>query len=143
MIILGCDHGGLELKEKIKNYLQKKNFDIVDVGAFELDKMDAFSDYVKKLKCAFYSNKEARLIAVCGSGVGMSIGLNRIKGVYCVLGYSVDEVALARQHNNVNALALGGRNISIQKAKKMVDAFLNTEHLGGKYTKRMLDLDNL
>ena len=92
------------------------------------------------LKC-FEENKNSKIIAFCGSGVGMSIGLNKHKGIFCVLGYNEAEVKTARQHNDVNALAIGGRVTSYAKAKKMVDVFLQTEHIGGKYKKRMEEID--
>ena len=142
MIILGADHGGIELKEKIKKYLIAKNeFCVVDVGAFEVDEMDDFSKYVKLIAKCFNENKSAKIIAICGSGLGMSIGLNKHKGIFCALGYGEDEVKLARQHNNINALALGGRVTSFSKAKKMIDVFLSTEFIGGKYEKRMQEID--
>ena len=142
MIILGSDHAGLELKERLKEYLQKEDYDLVDVGAFKNDPEDSFADYVKLMVKAFNQSKDAKIIAVCGSGVGMSIGLNRNKGIYCVLGYSKEEVETARLHNNSNALAIGGRVFSFRKAKEMVDIFLKTEHLGGKYLQRMKNLDD-
>lgn len=142
MIILGCDHAGFELKEKIKKYLINKNEHIVvDVGAFKVDNEDNFSSYVKLMIKCFKEDSTSKIIAVCGSGVGMSIGLNKHKGVFCVLGYREDEVKTAREHNNVNALALGGRVTTFTKAKKMVDVFLNTQFLGGKYKKRMEEID--
>jgi ribose 5-phosphate isomerase B len=141
MIIVGADHAGLELKDKVKNYLQKKGLDVVDVGAFEMDANDDFSKFAKLMGKCFDETKDAKIISVCGSGVGMNIGLNKHKGVKCVLGHSVDEVALARQHNNVNALSLAGRKTSFATAKKMIDAFLSTKTLGGKYERRMKDIE--
>lgn len=142
MIILGADHAGFELKENIKNYLIEQNEDIVDVGAFKVDQEDDFSTFVKLISKAFLNNNQVKIIACCGSGVGMNIGLNKIKGVFSCLGHSVEEVKKAREHNNINALALGGRTTTFNLAKKMVEAFLTTEHLGGKYTKRMEEIDN-
>ncbi len=142
MIYLLCDHAGFELKEYIKNKLVKEQFDIVDIGAFEKDENDDFSSFVSLLKKTFDSTKkEDRIIAVCGSGVGMNIGLNKIKGVRCVMGHSEEEVCLARKHNDVNALSLGGRVTSKVSAKKMVDTFLKTDTLGGKYKKRMDEIE--
>lgn len=141
MIILGADHAGYELKEEIKNYLIEQNEDIVDVGAFKVDQEDNFSTFVNLMSKAFMSNAEANIIACCGSGVGMNIGLNKIRGVFSCLGHSVEEVKKAREHNNINALALGGRTTNFDLAKQMVEVFLNTEHLGGKYTKRMEEID--
>lgn len=142
MIILGADHAGYQLKEEIKNYLIEQNEDIVDVGAFKLDNEDNFSTFVRLIKKAFMSNTEAKIIACCGSGVGMNIGINKIKGVFSCLGHSVEEVKKAREHNNINALTLGGRTTDFDLAKKMVEVFLNTENLGGKYIKRMEEIDN-
>lgn len=137
MIIIGCDHGGFDLKEALKEYLQEINEDIVDVGAYNLDNNDNFSDYVLKLVKAYNMNKDAKIIAICGSGVGMSIGLNKNKGILSVVGHSEEEVKIAREHNNVNALCMGGRVINLNLAKKLVNAFLNTSHLGGKHLDRM------
>lgn len=141
MIILGADHAGLELKETLKQYLVEKNEDVLDIGANTLDANDNFSTFVKLMADAFYKNENAKIIAVCGSGVGMNIGLNKNKNIFCCLGHTFEEVSKAREHNNINALALGGRTTSVKDAKQMVDAFLTTAHLGGKYTKRMEDID--
>lgn len=141
MIILGADHGGLKLKEKIKEYLQELNEDIVDVGAFEEDSEDNFSKYVHLIIKAFNLDTSAKIIAFCGSGVGMSIGLNKAKGIFGAVGHSIAEVKIAREHNNINALCLGGRTTSVEEAKKMVDAFLTTSHLGGKHLVRMNEIE--
>lgn len=142
MIIIGSDHAGFDLKEQIKSYLIEQNYNIVDVGPFTVDPEDDFSSYVSLMAKANDKNKNTRIIAVCGSGVGMCIGLNKQKNIFCVLGHNVEEVKLARGHNNVNALALAGRKISIEQAKEMINAFLTTEHLGGKYAKRMASLED-
>ena len=142
MIFLLCDHAGFDLKESIKNRLFKKGYDIVDVGAFTKDDNDDFSTYINLVKKSFdCSKKEDKIIAVCGSGVGMNIGLNKIKGVRCVVGHNVKEVQTAREHNNINALALGGRCVGEISAYKMIDTFLSTVALGGKYKKRMDDIE--
>ena len=141
MIIIGSDHAGYELKEQIKKYLQEINCSILDVGAYKLDPEDDFSQFVNLMAKSFKQNPKAQISAVCGSGVGMNIGLNKQKGLFSVLGHSVEEVTKAREHNNINALALGGRTTSFENAKQMIDSFLNTKHLGGKYLKRMKDID--
>ncbi len=142
MIYLLCDHAGFELKEYVKNKLCKEQRNIVDIGAYKQDESDDFSSFVGILKNTFDpAKKEDKIIALCGSGVGMCIGLNKIKGVRCVLGHSVEEVKLARAHNDVNALSLGGRVTSKISAGKMVEAFLGTNTLGGKYKKRMDEIE--
>lgn len=141
MIIIGADHAGFELKEKVKKFLQKEGFDIVDIGAFELDDNDDFSFYIKLITKAYEQNRESKIISVCGSGVGMNVGLNKQKGIRSLVAHSVEEVELARKHNNVNALALSGRTISLLKAKKLIKAFLKTESLKGKYERRMKEIE--
>lgn len=141
MIIIGADHAGFELKEKVKMFLQKEGFDIVDIGAFELDDNDDFSFYIKLIKKAYEQNRESKIISVCGSGVGMNVGLNKQKEIRSLIGHTVEEVELARKHNNINALALSGRTISLSKAKKLIKAFLETESLKGKYERRMKEIE--
>ena len=166
MIILGADHGGFELKEKIKEKLCNENYPVVDVGAFEVDSEDDFSKFVK-LMCNAFDNatgnlscknspkndensnenneknaeiQDVKIIAFCGSGVGVSIGLNKHKNIFCAVGHSKEEVEKACLHNGINALALGGRVTTYDDAEKMVDVFLSTKPLGGKYARRMQEL---
>ena len=140
MIILASDHGGYELKEKIKNYLAK-NYDVVDVGAFVYDDKDDYPKYAKLAMQRMIESKNARAIVLCGSGVGMSIICNRYKGIYATVGVSEEQVRLARQHNNINVLNLGGRNTSFAKAKKLIEVFLNTDFENGRHTKRLNAID--
>ena len=163
MIILGADHGGFELKERIKQKLCGENYSVVDVGAFEMDSEDDFSKFVK-LMCNAFDNatgnsssqeshenlsknneenvkiEDVKIIAFCGSGVGVSIGLNKHKNIFCAVGHNKEEVEKARLHNGINALALGGRVTTFEDAEKMVDVFLSTDSLGGKYARRMQEL---
>ena len=141
MILIGADHAGWELKEKLKTYLIKCNYDIVDVGAYEFDEEDDFSKFVANLKLAFDNGKDTRIIAICGSGVGMCIGLNKIKWVRCAVGHTEEETELAREHNDINALDLGSRTTSLIKAKKMIEKFLKTPSIGGKYKRRMDEIE--
>lgn len=141
MIIIGADHGGLNLKEQVKEYLQELNEDIVDVGAYTEDSEDNFSDYVHLMVKAFNMDKSAKIIAICGSGIGMNIGLNKTKGIFSAVGHTAEEIKIAREHNYINALCLGGRTTNIDDAKKIIDVFLNTTSIGGKYLKRMSDIE--
>lgn len=141
LIILGSDHGGFELKEKVKTWLTKQNYNIVDVGAFVKDDNDDFSKYVLLMRKCFDNNVDARVIAFCASGVGMNIGLNKHKGVRCVLAHDAQEVALARNHNDVNALAFGGKITTFVHAKHIIEAFLGEKSLKGKYVRRMSDIE--
>jgi len=141
MVIIGADHAGFELKEKVKKFLQKEGEDIVDIGAFKVDNSDDFSYYVRLFAKTFCQGEDCKIISVCGSGVGMSVGLNKQKGIRSLVGHTVEEVVLAREHNNVNALALSGRTTSLILAKKMIKAFLETKNLKGKYERRMKEIE--
>ena len=141
MIILGCDHGGFELKEKIKEYFNVKGYRYLDVGAYKLDEHDNFPDYINKIMQKFNDDKNSKIIALCGSGIGVNIALNKNKGVFSAVGHSVEEVELARKHNNINALTFGGRVTSLELAINMIETFLNTDFIGGKYQMRMTSID--
>ncbi len=142
MIIFGADHAGFDLKEYLKTYLYNKGYEIYDAGAFEEDANDSFAQITPKAIKVLKENADSKAVIICGSGVGVCIASNRFKGVYAANCHTVDEVIKAREHNNINVLNLGGRVISKAKAKKMLDAFLGVEHLGGKYTDRMKATDN-
>lgn len=141
MIVIGCDHAGFDLKEKIKDFLVENNEDLKDVGAFIYDKEDDFSKFALKMREEFKKDNFIKIIAVCGSGVGMNIALNKCKGIRCVLGHDINEVRLAREHNNVNALALSGKT-NFENAKNMVVYFLTTAKLNTeKYIRRMSEIE--
>ena len=134
-ISIGADHGGFELKEAIKKHLEKQNIKVKDFGT----NSDASVDYpdfghAVAQDVLDHNNKG---IVICGSGIGISISANRHKGIRCGLIREVDEVIISRQHNDINMIALGGRNTSISKALKIVDAFLETEFEGDRHIKRI------
>ena len=141
MIIIGADHGGFELKEKIKNYLQQKSYEFIDIGAFKLDDQDDFSIFTAEIIKKFNLDKSSKIIAMCGSGIGVNIALNKAKGIFSAVGHTTDEVKLARQHNNINALTFGGRVTEYNNAVEMIETFLTTDFIGGKYERRMLAID--
>lgn len=141
MIVFGADHAGFELKEYLKKYLFDQGYEIYDAGAYVLDEQDSFADITPKAIKVLQADPNNRAIIICGSGVGVCIASNRHKGVYACNCHSVKETIKARQHNNINVLNLGGRVICKCRAKAIVKAFLNTEHLGGKYLERMTKLD--
>ncbi len=134
-VAIGSDHGGFQLKEAIKSHLEQQNFEVVDLGTNSDASVDypdfghAVADYVIK--------NETPGIVICGSGIGISITANRHKGIRCGLVREVEEVKLARLHNDLNMIALGGRFTSIEKALQIVDAFLESEFEGGRHIKRI------
>ncbi len=123
-IIIGSDHGGYKLKTQIQKYLIKLNYKIEDVGCFNEDSCD-YPEIAKKvgLKCI----KENLLgIVICGTGIGISIAANKIKGIRAALCTNSTHAKLTKTHNNANVLALGGRITGIEVAKDIVKTFLET-----------------
>ncbi len=143
MVILAADHAGYELKEEIKKYLVKNKYDVVDVGAFEINLTDSYVPFVKLAVSSMQRDPDSKAIVCCGSGIGVNIACNRFNGIYAVVGTSVDQVKLARLHNNANVLNFGGRVISSAKAKPIVRAFLESPFEGGRHIPRIQELDKL
>ncbi len=139
-IAIGADHGGFALKEAIKKHLEKSNLEVVDFGT----NSDASVDYPDfgHAVANFVIKEKAIGIAICGSGIGISITANRHKGIRCGLIREVDEVILSRLHNNINMIALGGRFTPVDKALKIVDAFIKSEYEGGRHNKRIEKIED-
>lgn len=123
-IAIASDHAGFELKEALKNYLTNKNIEVNDLGTNSLDSVD-YPDYGKKLGEAVTSDPYDFGIAICGTGIGISIAANKVKGVRAALIYNEETAKLAKNHNNANIIALGGRMTPKEEAYKMVDAFMS------------------
>ena len=143
MIYLASDHAGLFLKNKLNNWFKQKGVLTTDIGPFEFDGEDSYVPLAKKGIEEFLKSKDNNLlILVCGSGVGMNIVANRYKGIRAVLAYNKKQAIQSKLHNNANCLCLGARNTSFFKAKGIINAFLKTEFLGGKYLKRIESIDS-
>lgn len=126
-IAIGSDHGGFELKEYIKTYLAKKNIEVVDFGTDSLDPVD-YPDYGKKVGLAVTKENYDFGIVLCGTGIGISISANKIKGVRAALIYDELTAKLAKEHNNANIIALGGRTTTKEEAIKILNAFMNSTY---------------
>lgn len=135
-IAIASDHGGYELKGVITDYLTKKGHEAVDLGTYSTDSVD-YSDYAEKCAEKVLSKEVDFGIVVCGTGIGISIAANKIKGIRCALCYSPETAALAKQHNNANIISLGGRTTSDETALKIVDAYMGAEFEGGRHQRRV------
>lgn len=124
-IAIGSDHGGYELKEKIKSYLILENHDVTDYGTNSLASVD-YPDYGKKVGEAVVNGTYDFGIVLCGTGIGISIAANKVKGVRAALVYDDNTAYLAKAHNNANVIALGGRTTSEEEAISIVNTFMNT-----------------
>lgn len=130
---LASDHRGYANKEIIKNYLEE--YEIIDYGTYSDESVD-FPVYAKKLGNAIINNEVDLGIAICGTGIGMSICLNKMKGVYCAKISSESEAALCKSHNNANVIALS-EEIEKEELIKIVDRFINTPFSNvSKYVRR-------
>ena len=143
MLILACDHGGFELKEQLKDYLTGKGQKVEDMGALVYDAQDDFPLFAKPAIKKILADKKNKGILICGSGVGVNICCNRHIGIYAAVCRTAEEAAVARGHNDINVLNLGGRNTDFNTAKQIADAFLTTKCLGGKHTRRMKECDEV
>ena len=136
MIGLASDHAGYELKENIKTELIQKKVKIIDKGTFGKDSVD-YPDYGKLLGDIISKSEVKYGVAICGSGIGISIALNRIKGVRAALCYNEDMAKLARQHNNANVIVLGARFINSQEALNLINIFDQEMFEGGRHIPRV------
>jgi len=120
------DHRGVYLKDILKEYLEHGGHEVINYGADTTDnELVNFPEFAKKLGNGILE-KEADLgIAICGTGIGMSIALNKIKGIYCAKISNINEAVLCREHNNANVIAISA-DINIEQAKSMIDKFLTT-----------------
>lgn len=122
-IAIGSDHGGYELKEKVKNYLIEHGNDIIDFGTDSHASVD-YPEYGEKVGLAITSSDYDFGLVFCGTGIGISIAANKVPGVRCALVYDDQTARLAKEHNNANMLAMGGRTTSYESAISIINTFM-------------------
>ena len=135
MIFLGADHRGYELKEKIKKYLISKNFEVKDCGTDS--KEIAHYPIIATEVCKKMDKVKDKAILICGSGIGMSMVANKFKGVRAGICTSVMAAKDGKEHSNLNVLVLPGDFISFDDAIEVVDTWLESEFLNGRYLERL------
>jgi ribose 5-phosphate isomerase B len=136
MIAIGCDHGGFEMKNEIISYLKSQNIECKDFGTFSEESCD-YPVYGKMVAKAVSNGEAEKGILVCGTGIGMSIVANKIKGVRSASVTNEYCAEFTRKHNDLNVLCLGGRTVGIEIAKRIVDIFIHTPFEGGRHEKRV------
>jgi ribose 5-phosphate isomerase B len=141
-IALAADHGGFELKETVKGYLKEKGYDVLDLGTDSVESVD-YPNYGKACGEAVMSGKADRGIVCCGTGIGISIAANKVKGIRCALCTSEFMAEMSRKHNDANILAMGGRILDELLALKIVSIWLTTEFEGGRHQRRVDLLNNI
>ncbi len=141
MLVIGCDHGGFELKNIIIKHLKEQGREVLDVGCFTPESVDY--PVIAKELCKKITDGEAELgILVCGTGIGMSMAANKIKGIRAACCSDTFSARLTRNHNNANVLCLGGRVVGPGLALDLVDNFVNAEFEGGRHQRRIDMLEN-
>ncbi len=135
-IILASDHGGYELKNSLKNYVEELGYQTDDLGPYTPESVD-YPDYAKKMADFLANNIDSIGILVCGTGIGMSMAVNRHSHVRGALLHNEFEAQMAKEHNNANVIIFGGRVIELDKAKECVKVFLNSEFEGGRHQNRL------
>lgn len=140
-IAIASDHAAVELKALLVSYLTEIGHDVSDLGTHSGESVD-YPDYGYRVANAVASGDAERGVALCGSGIGISIAVNRNKACRCALVTEPLSAALARQHNDANVIAMGARLTGIDMAKACLDAFLTTEFANDRHTRRVEKLSN-
>jgi ribose 5-phosphate isomerase B len=146
-IALGADHAGFELKNQLGEVLRQGGHEVCDFGTNSAESTD-YPDYAWRVAKAVASGTAQRGVLVCGSGVGMSIAANKVRGVRAALGVTPEEVRLTRAHNNANILTLGARFTDPAAARELLRAFLETpfedsDRDGGRHARRVAKISRL
>ena len=139
MIAIGCDHGGVELKDEIVKHLEKKGIECKDVGCYTSESCD-YPVYAKKVTDLITSKECKEGILVCGTGIGMSMAANKGKGIRAAVCGDCFSAQATKEHNNANVLCLGARVVGTGLALKIVDTFLETEFSNGERHIRRIDM---
>lgn len=128
-ISMGCDHGGYDLKETVKKYLEEKGYEVVDCGCYSKESCD-YPEFARKAATKVANGEAEKGIVICTTGIGVSIVANKVKGVRCALCHNEHTATMTRLHNNSNMLAMGAGEVSEEEALKIMEIFLTTEFSG-------------
>lgn len=135
-IAIGCDHTAIDLKETIKKHLQDMGHEVEDVGTYSKESCD-YPIYGFKVANKIKNGEAERGVLICGTGVGISLAANKVKGIRAVVCSEPYTAKMARMHNNAQIVAMGARVVSDGLATDIVDAFMNAEFEGGRHQRRV------
>ena len=142
IVAIASDHAGFELKTQIKAFLERDGISVLDFGPDTPDRCD-YPDFAHSIALHVSADETRRGILICGSGIGMSMAVNRFYKVRGALVHNGLAARLARQHNDANVLCLGARLVGSEVAKDAVSSFLNTDFEGGRHQGRVLKIDSV
>lgn len=135
-ISFGCDHGGFAAKNAVIEHLKTKGYDVLDFGTFDEDSCD-YPDFALKVAKSVSSGEAEKGVLICGTGIGMSIAANKVKGIRCAHVNDAFSAEFTRRHNDSNVIALGARIASESDIIKYIDIFLSTPFDGGRHQRRI------
>lgn len=133
---IGNDHAAVEMKNEVVAYLEEKGYEVVNYGINVVESCN-YPEYGERVGRAVVDGEVDLGILICGTGVGISLAANKVKGVRAVVCSEPYSAKLSRQHNNTNVLAFGARVIGIEMAKMIIDEWLNAEFMGGRHQTRV------
>ena len=136
IIAMGSDHGGFQLKEGLKKHLQEKGFEILDLGTNSEESVD-YPVYGHAVGEAVASGKAEKGVVCCGTGIGISIAANKVKGIRCALPTTPFMAEMCKKHNDANVVAFGGRVLTLEQATELLDIWLDNDFEGGRHERRV------
>ena len=137
MIAIGSDHGGFELKKEILSKLSQEGIDVKDFGTYKENESVDYPDFAEKVAKAVVAGEAESGIIICGTGIGISVAANKVKGIRCALCTDTYMARMAREHNDANMLAMGARVIGSGLAMEIVEMFIKSEFTGGRHAGRV------
>ena len=135
-VAVGCDHGGFVLKESVVNTLKRLGAEVEDFGCYDESSVD-YPEYGKKVAVAVANGQCDLGVIMCGTGIGISIAANKVKGIRAAVVTNTYMAKLTKNHNNANIIALGGRVITPDEAEAIVEAWFTAEYEGGRHQRRL------
>ncbi|MGI6579681.1 MAG: ribose 5-phosphate isomerase B [Saccharofermentanales bacterium] len=143
-IYIGADQGGIDLKNELYNYLKENAYQVEDLGIYDHASIDYPDKAVEVCNAVLQSEAEDPVgIIICGTGIGVSISANKVKGIRAALVTDCFSAKMARQHNNANVITMGGRTVGVELAIEIMLSFLNAEFEGGRHARRVEKIDQI
>lgn len=140
-ISMGCDHGGYDLKETVKKYLEDKGYEVADCGCYSKESCD-YPEFARAAALMVANGEAEKGIVICTTGIGVSIVANKIKGIRCALCHNEHTATMTRLHNNANVLAMGAKEVDADMALKITEIFMTTEFPGEeKHMRRVAQIE--
>ena len=141
-IVIGCDHGGVELKAELITRLEAAGYNVLNAGTDTTDAVD-YPEIAVKAARMITAGGADRGVLICGTGLGIGMAANKVKGIRAATCSDCFSARMAREHNNANVIALGARTLGVELAWEILTAYLNAEFLGGKHARRVDMLDSI